>query len=851
MKRYPERSHPVIGLALSGGGARGLAHIGVIEELEKAGVHVERIAGTSIGSVVGGLYAAGYSSKFIDSMFQTNDFADLLNNDPNRRNVYISQKEENRWPVFDVRFRGFKAQLPSSWSSGQKLTNLLSWMTLGPTFECGCDFDRLPIPFRSVATNFITGNAKVLGSGNLARAIQASCTIPGLFAPVEWEDSLLIDGGLTNNLPVNVVRDMGSDFVIAVAIEESMHSRGELNNPLNMADQVTSIPMRNVTAISRKMADFVISPDMTGFSSKNFTNAAEMIERGRLAALDSIPVLLDRISKLSESYRKASVQSITVSPDDEKSFAVAVLSKHIPLGATIPYDDIAAGMEDLWFSGRYCSVVAELEPRSGTLSLTLTQTPSWIEFKVIKQDRNRDIERTEVFSTGDDGQHSMQTLIDRTDSRIHLIRTENANSTFASITSQHLTESQDTLKVTVSVPVLTGIFIDRNIITKYSLIRREIDMEIGDTFDLKKAVNAIDNLYGTNLFEHVYADVVPYEGGVGFRIHLKEKDWTVVRLGIKYDDFNSGEGRLNLSRENILGFGNQINLTFQTGLRNKMLMVENRNDRIFRSMYSFNLRAYRHLRSRPTYGEGELNDDYRDDRYGVVFSLGQVMDKLGNMMLQFRSESSRLEYPASMGLKDVNREYRSFVVRSLVDSYDRYPFPLKGMLNIVYLENTSEIFGGTEQYVKIFWGANIVRTFFKRHTLSGSLALGSSDPSIPAVDSFSLGGYGTRLNCYNADTGGSLFYADFMGLRDEEKFGTRIAVGKATYRIFIPKYFYLELIYGVGNVWNNTDAITRESLLQSYGIRGTFDTYIGPLSVGWGVTSEGKDRLYMTAGREF
>lgn len=214
-------------------------------------------------------------------------------------------------------------------------------------------------------------------------------------------------------------------------------------------------------------------------------------------------------------------------------------------------------------------------------------------------------------------------------------------------------------------------------------------------------MNAIDNLYGTNLFEHVYADVVPYEGGVGFRIHLKEKDWTVVRLGIKYDDFNSGEGRLNLSRENILGFGNQINLTFQTGLRNKMLMVENRNDRIFRSMYSFNLRAYRHLRSRPTYGEGELNDDYRDDRYGVVFSLGQVMDKLGNMMLQFRSESSRLEYPASMGLKDVNREYRSFVVRSLVDSYDRYPFPLKGMLNIVYLENTSEIFGGTEQYVKI------------------------------------------------------------------------------------------------------------------------------------------------------
>ena len=801
---------------------------------------------------MGGLYAAGYSPKAIGAFFQTNDFADILSSDPNRRNVYIGQKDVNRWPVLDVRFRGLKAQLlPSSWSSGQKLTNLLSWMTLGPSFECGGDFDRLAIPFRSVATNCISGNATVLRSGNLARAIQASCTIPGLFAPVEWEDSLLIDGGLTNNLPVNVAREMGSDFVIAVAIEESMHSRKELENPLNMADQVTSIPMRNVTAISRKMADFVITPDMTVFSSKNFKPVTEMIEQGRQAALDSIPALLDRIARLPESKRTATVRTITVSPVEEESFATAVLSKHISTGKAISYDEISASMEDLWFSGRYCSVVANLDSLSGILSLNLIKTPRFVSLHIIDRDRNRDTERTEGFSTGDDGPQSMQTLIDRTESHIRLIRTENSNSTFAAITGQNLSVSRDTLQVTVSAPVLTGIFIDRGINTKYSLIRRELDLEIGDTFDLKKAVNAIENLYGTNLFEHVYADVVPYDGGVGLRIHLKEKDWTVVRLGIKYDDFNSTEGRLNLSRENILGLGNQMNLTFQTGLRNKIFLAENRNDRIFKSMYTFNLRAYRHIRSRPMPGEHAQNKDYSEDRYGAAFSIGQVMDKLGNVVLQFRSESSRLRYPASLGLKDVNHEYRGIIVRSLVDSYDRYPFPKKGLLNILYLENSSEFFGGTAQFVKIFWGATVVQSISKRHTISGSLSLGTSDPSIPEGDSFSLGGNGTRLNCYNTDTGGSLFYADFMGMGNEEKFGTRLAVGKATYRVFIPRYFYLELLYGVGNVWKDTDAITPKSLLHSYGIRGTFDTYIGQLSLGWGITSEKKDRWCMTAGREF
>ncbi|MHB9030718.1 MAG: patatin-like phospholipase family protein, partial [Candidatus Latescibacterota bacterium] len=365
VKRYPEGSRPVIGLALSGGGSRGIAHIGVVEALERAGIRVERIAGTSMGSVVGGLYAAGYTPGVISSFLTDNDLSQILSSDPKRRNVYIGQKDINQWPIFDVRFNGFKAQLlPASFSTGQKLVSLLSWLTLGPTYECGNDFDRLPIPFRAVATNCITGNAKVLGNGNLARAIQASSTIPGLFAPVEWGDSLLVDGGLTNNLPVNTVRDMGSDFIIAVAIEESMHSREELDNPLNLADQVTSIPMRNVTALSRRMADFVISPDMSGFSSKDFSPILDLIARGREAAIDSLPALMKSISLASASYRKTAIRTITVSPTTDSLIVSAVFSRRTPADKVISYAHIAGCIEELWDTGRYFSVEAELNEQT-------------------------------------------------------------------------------------------------------------------------------------------------------------------------------------------------------------------------------------------------------------------------------------------------------------------------------------------------------------------------------------------------------------------------------------------------------------------------------------------------------
>ena len=128
VRKYPEKSQPVIGLALSGGGARGIAHIGVIQVLEENGIRIERVAGTSMGSIVGGLYAAGYGTQTLTHMFEMFDWSDYFSNEPKRTSIYVAEKEAIQWPLFDLRFDGFKAKIPSSLSSGQKIISLLSWL---------------------------------------------------------------------------------------------------------------------------------------------------------------------------------------------------------------------------------------------------------------------------------------------------------------------------------------------------------------------------------------------------------------------------------------------------------------------------------------------------------------------------------------------------------------------------------------------------------------------------------------------------------------------------------------------------------------------------------------------------
>ena len=207
---------PKIGLVLSGGGAKGLAHIGILKSLEEAGITPDYITGTSMGSIMGGLYAIGYSADEIKQIVLEADWDQLLSNKSSLDEVVFEEKDYYNRYINELNFSGFKLELPKGLIEGQKLSNLLSKLTR-PVHNIE-DFSQLPIPYACVAVDIETGLSVVLNKGSLARSMRASMAIPSVFTPVEIDDKLLVDGGIVRNFPVEENLEMGADYIIGVFV---------------------------------------------------------------------------------------------------------------------------------------------------------------------------------------------------------------------------------------------------------------------------------------------------------------------------------------------------------------------------------------------------------------------------------------------------------------------------------------------------------------------------------------------------------------------------------------------------------------------------------------------------------
>jgi NTE family protein len=275
---------PRIGLALSGGGARGIAHVAVLEVLEEQRVPIDCIAGTSMGAIVGGMYASGLSPAEIRTALLGLDWTDLVTDRPQRRDLGYRRKEDDASDLINLEMgvRAGRLLLPRGLVTGQKIAIALESLTLPAALVR--DFDRLPIPFRAVATDLGTGEMVVLKSGKLADALHASMSIPGILAPFEMDGHLLADGGLVRNLPVDVVRSMGADVVIAVDVSTPLFSREELRSLADITLQVTGIMTRENVEEQIKQADVVIIPELGAITATDYTRAESILASGAAAA---------------------------------------------------------------------------------------------------------------------------------------------------------------------------------------------------------------------------------------------------------------------------------------------------------------------------------------------------------------------------------------------------------------------------------------------------------------------------------------------------------------------------------------------------------------------------------------
>ncbi len=292
---------PKIGLVLSGGGAKGSAHVGTIRFLESKGIKPDFITGTSVGAMIGSLYAMGYTVDELEEIIKTTDWDYLVNDIIKRENLLIGQGNKNKNSLITLPLEGFKPSLSSGLYTGQNVLTFLE--VLERKYNRKINFDSLPIPFRCVATNIVTGEEKDFNSGYLPKCVRASMSIPSVLEPVEIDDKLYVDGGIVNNFPTDVVKKMGADIIIGVDVGSSLYKKEEINSIMNILDQTSSLYNAKITAENKKLCDIYIRPNISGVSALDFSDTEIMIQRGYEAAQS-------KESQIDSVFRKYNLKPI-------------------------------------------------------------------------------------------------------------------------------------------------------------------------------------------------------------------------------------------------------------------------------------------------------------------------------------------------------------------------------------------------------------------------------------------------------------------------------------------------------------------------------------------------------------
>ncbi|MFC3159999.1 patatin-like phospholipase family protein [Chryseobacterium arachidis] len=281
--------NPRIGLSLAGGGAKGFSHVGVLKVLDSLGVKVDYIAGTSMGAIVGGLYASGYSGKEIEKIVMDTDFYSLIM-DPKakRQETSFYNKSVDKY-LFSIPLKNGKITLPSSISSGQKNVYLLK--ELFKNVSNIDDFSKLPIPFMCVATNLESGNMEIFEKGDLVQSIMASSAFPSLIDPVKIGDSIYIDGAMSVNYPSKPLKDKGIDIVIGVDLNQDLSKREDLNNIISILNQVIDFGIKKDTRRQYRYTDINIKPNLKGMTATSYDDKKKILDSGYVEGLKYADIL--------------------------------------------------------------------------------------------------------------------------------------------------------------------------------------------------------------------------------------------------------------------------------------------------------------------------------------------------------------------------------------------------------------------------------------------------------------------------------------------------------------------------------------------------------------------------------
>lgn len=827
LKTKVSANKPTIGYALSGGGARGIAQVGVIRAFEENGIYPDVVVGTSMGSIVGGLYSAGYSVDELDTIAKKTDWNDLLtfNRQSNRRDFFVDQKVTQDRAVFSLRLAGLNPVFPTSFNDGQKLSNYLNILTFDAPIHSQQNFDLLKYKFRAVCTNLIDGSPVVLREGSLSKALRASSSVTFFLAPVKYDSLTLVDGGLVANVPAEITMQTGVDYVIAVDVTSPLWDERELNYPWIIADQIVSIPMRLVNRQQLQYADFTLSPELSDFTSADFNKVDSLILIGYKNSIEEakkIKTIIDSLYSKNISSEEKFFKSIIIEDSLDEFESKNFQSNKIDLISNI---QLQKKLEQLFDTGYYKNLSAELVEYSpnSTLKIIKEYNPVVRDLVLIGVSLITSEGIDEIFSEIKNKPYSAFKISEAVTKLMTLYRKDGYS--LAEIQEISFDEENSVLKIFVDEGIISKILVEGYDKTNLEVILRELPFSEGNFFRIVDVEDGLKNLRSTGLFESVDISVYDENGQNVLLIKVDERQTGLLRVGYRLDNEYRFQLGLDIREENLFGTGSELGFIFFGGVRSRSYILEQKANRIFNTYFTYKINAFYKLKDISYYIEKPFdtykrfsrikNGEYRQINYGLSIAVGSQVGRFGNLIFEGIYQTDKIKNIELSPAEPYEFKTVSFKISSTIDTQDKYPYTEKGIYFNGFYETAQTFLGGNLGYTS--FGFEYINYFSSTpdHVITPRLILGFADKTTPVSQQFSLGGQ-----------------ESFYGMLEFEQRGRQIFLTSLMYRYKIPfKIFfdtYLKLRYDLGNTWAEQEQIRFKDLRHGIGGAISFDTPIGP-----------------------
>ena len=816
-----------------------MAAIGVLRAFEEHGLRVEAITGTSIGGVVGGLYACGYTVNELIAISRNFDRAGLFSNQPQRTSMFLTQRQQQDRHLVSMRFDGLRPIIPQALTAGQKLTSLLTNLTTVANYHAGGDFSRLPIAFRTIATDVVSGQAVVLGRGSLVDAMRATMAFPLAFTPLERGDQLLMDGGMVMPIPVTLAREMVNESVPVIAINtvSPLVAQSELVTPVDIANQATSIMTDGQLKKQLAAADYVISPAPQWAHQADFHLIDSLVAVGYRIGCSEIERVV-RLARRLQQRHLLTIDSVaiigTVSPS---------LQRHLKSwsGRTLTRQEFVSWLRKTAQQYQLFELTADIVPTvssgselaaNATVTIKVTQQPLW-ENLIIRFEGNSVFDDSLLAVLLVDGTSRLSASGVRYGLKKVVRQYTTHGYDLAHVTGFTLVADSGHLIVEIDEGIICQIDITGARRTKDWFVRSNFPLRSGEPFSTALASQGLANIFGTDLFSRVTFDLEPHEGGAHVAIKVNERAHRQLRLGWHFDDDYQSEEFAELLDDNVFGAGLQVLLHGRYSENLLEARTSVKVDRLFWTYMTAMVMGYHKNHYRNLYDtDGDLIDTRRERRIGIEFRVGQQMSRLGTISASVVLNGMEYDRPADTSYQRFDLRLLRF--ESLVETFDKIPFPESGKKHLFELKIAGKYLGGDVEFTRFYSSIEAYWPLGKIVNYHPQIAVGISQSGLPESEKFFLGGA-----------------RSFAGLRQFQWSGDKVLKASQELRLKLPYRLYLTGRYDVGAVFTRTEDIKLSRLRHGGGLFLALDTPLGPIEVGYGVAEYGLSQLYVNVGLAF